>query len=665
MKLKNISIENYRFFKDKQLFDFTSDNKPKNILLYGENGSGKTSLYNAMVDFFFYYNNESKSIQELRDNKNIFCESEDEPKIEITFENGTSIGFKKDGLDKEDLKGSIEQVSKSKLFLTYKDIYALNNIFKKDISYKELREIFTILYFDDLDTKFKEFENTFEELSIKIEDIDTLVESYKKIKELIETFDETYTYELDPIEKKDTVPNVYDTVFYLDENLIDDLEVNVELIKKFFDIFENVFDIESMPILAEGYDSFALISRYQEIIEEVKTYTKEHDRYNDDSIICLDEEIHQGNSYLDDFSTNILMNSLISETFFKCESISQSINDEIFNKLNSSIEKINDILNFLDVNIEIEKVVKKPFITFSINNGLLQKEIRNIDFKILLSGVELKKHWSNLNESKLSALNFAIYLSSVLQKKPDIPLLVLDDLLISLDMSNRDKIIELLLDRSVDLNGNPNYFDNEYQIMIFTHDKAFFDMAKYKMDFQDTCNWNYLELYVDGENVKEKPYLKNHQTYHEKAVEYFNNREYDVASNFLRKEVEKQLHDYLGLKTLDGAIETAKIKDNYKKLEDCFAPLIIALKGFDNCEDIPAEIREEKCVIFAQKVKETLISLENIFSEDSFHDINGIKDRILNPQSHYDSSKPLYKKELEEALIIVKELGVFISANED
>ena len=196
MKLKNIKIENYRFFKEEQEFDFTSkDNIPQNILLYGENGSGKTSLYNALKDFFFYYKNQSESKTKIKENKNIFCEPTDKPKIEITFENDTNIKFSETGFENEDLKEKIEEVSKSKLFLTYQDIYNLNNMFKKDISYKDFKDIFTILYFDDLNHLFSEFEDNLKDFKNKIEDKDTLEENYNVIKRLIEEFDETFLNE--------------------------------------------------------------------------------------------------------------------------------------------------------------------------------------------------------------------------------------------------------------------------------------------------------------------------------------------------------------------------------------------------------------------------------------------------------------------------------------
>ena len=502
MKLKNIKIENYRFFKEEQEFDFTSkDNIPQNILLYGENGSGKTSLYNALKDFFFYYKNQSESKTKIKENKNIFCEPTDKPKIEITFENDTNIKFSETGFENEDLKEKIEEVSKSKLFLTYQDIYNLNNMFKNDISYKEFKDIFTILYFDDLNHLFSEFEDNLKDFKNEIKDKDTLEENYNVIKRLIEEFDETFFYELDPIEKedpidKDVVPNVYDTVYYLDVNLLEELEGNKNNLVEFLDICEEIINI----------DSFDLIEKYDDIIESVSKYTKENDRYNKEEIITIDEVINEGNSYLDDFNTNILMHSSISESYIKCKELSSQINNKIYNNLQSSIIKINYILNFLEINIKIEKIIEKSFLKFDLKYITQKEDIKNIDFKILLSDIELKNHWSNLNEAKLSALNLAIYFSSVLGKKPYIPILVLDDLLISLDMSNRDKILSLLLDRNIS-NG---FFDDEYQMFIFTHDRAFFEKAKQNFEYKSKKKWKYFEMFVDlEENEKYQiPYIK-------------------------------------------------------------------------------------------------------------------------------------------------------------
>ena len=659
IKIKNIKIENYRFFKEEQEFDFTSkDNIPQNILLYGENGSGKTSLYNALKDFFFYYKNQSESKTKIKENKNIFCEPTDKPKIEITFENDTNIKFSETGFENEDLKEKIEEVSKSKLFLTYQDIYNLNNMFKKDISYKDFKDIFTILYFDDLNHLFSEFEDNLKDFKNKIEDKDTLEENYNVIKRLIEEFDETFSYELDPIEKedpidKDVVPNVYDTVYYLDVNLLEELEGNKNNLVEFLDICEEIINI----------DSFDLIEKYDDIIESVSKYTKENDRYNKEEIITIDEVINEGNSYLDDFNTNILMHSSISESYIKCKELSSQINNKIYNNLQSSIIKINYILNFLKINIKIEKIIEKSFLKFNLKYITQKEDIKNIDFKILLSDIELKNHWSNLNEAKLSALNLAIYFSSVLGKKPYIPILVLDDLLISLDMSNRDKILSLLLDRSIS-NG---FFDDEYQMFIFTHDRAFFEKAKQNFEYKSKKKWKYFEMFVDlEENEKYQiPYIKkNEQNNMSKAEYHFKNKDYPACANYLRKEVENKFDKFLKLDNLDEKIKLAKLKENEHIIVDTakdLKKLIDVLKQFEQLKDIPQNIQIEKCSLFSKQIIDTIKKvvryIEEEFHFDEFEDIKLVLKNILHPQSHSDITKPLYKKELEEAIKLMEEFN--------
>lgn len=51
MKISRIEIKNFRAFKGDSLFTL-SLNKGDNLLVYGENGSGKTSLFSALKNFF-------------------------------------------------------------------------------------------------------------------------------------------------------------------------------------------------------------------------------------------------------------------------------------------------------------------------------------------------------------------------------------------------------------------------------------------------------------------------------------------------------------------------------------------------------------------------------------------------------------------------------------
>jgi hypothetical protein len=55
-------------------------------------------------------------------------------------------------------------------------------------------------------------------------------------------------------------------------------------------------------------------------------------------------------------------------------------------------------------------------------------------------------------------------------------------------------------------------------------------------------------------------------------------------------------------------------------------------------------------------IKSNLDNAREPFVEISMQEINSILHRILHPQSHDDTSKPLYKKELEEAFEIIENL---------
>ena len=66
--------------------------------------------------------------------------------------------------------------------------------------------------------------------------------------------------------------------------------------------------------------------------------------------------------------------------------------------------------------------------------------------------------------------------------------LALDDLLISLDMSNREVVLRLLFKE----------YQTNYQLLIFTHDKQFFNIAKQKIEGSTFKNdWLFWEFYVN------------------------------------------------------------------------------------------------------------------------------------------------------------------------
>ena len=133
MKIQAIQIRNYKAFLGTHVIRIGG----KNVFIYGENGSGKSSLYYALKDFF-QSSIENIDLQEL---ENVFVSARDERNVElkVTFKPNwrghdrpktyTWNNSKVDSRDSEDT--SIRDANKLKSFLTYKHLLAIHNIKKE------------------------------------------------------------------------------------------------------------------------------------------------------------------------------------------------------------------------------------------------------------------------------------------------------------------------------------------------------------------------------------------------------------------------------------------------------------------------------------------------------------------------------------------------------
>ncbi|MDI1278844.1 AAA family ATPase [Methylobacter sp.] len=132
MKIKVIEINNYKAFYGKQKINVGG----KNLFIYGENGSGKSSLYYALKDFF------QSSIEDidLNELENIFITDAKKGNsyIKVTF-NPDSEGknrnqsFQLAAATKDTDSGadtSIRDANKLKSFLTYKHLLEIHHIQK-------------------------------------------------------------------------------------------------------------------------------------------------------------------------------------------------------------------------------------------------------------------------------------------------------------------------------------------------------------------------------------------------------------------------------------------------------------------------------------------------------------------------------------------------------
>lgn len=84
MRITKIEICDFRGFPGPAMYTFDLGAEGKNLLLYGENGSGKSSLFRALVEFF----NLSPKARPFANYKNIFSDPKaTDGKISITFQN--------------------------------------------------------------------------------------------------------------------------------------------------------------------------------------------------------------------------------------------------------------------------------------------------------------------------------------------------------------------------------------------------------------------------------------------------------------------------------------------------------------------------------------------------------------------------------------------------
>lgn len=250
-----------------------------------------------------------------------------------------------------------------------------------------------------------------------------------------------------------------------------------------------------------------------------------------------------------------------------------------------------------------------------------------IDFKItsyLGKKANIYRPQSFLNEAKITAIAIAIRLT-ILKKRineqaPDVlKFIVFDDVMISLDMNNRDKLIDFLLDKE-------NKFKEDYQLLFLTHDKNFFDFVINKIKQWDSIgNWVFKEMYA-GKNVtakKEFPIIIDSELeLIDKAQKYYDAKDYTASSIYLRKELERIVVQRLPIEL------KSKVNEKFIPLETLWDRMV------------------ERYNILGKEISN---DIKIAFKESKLH--------ILNPQAHFQSlSLPVYKNELDKVFQLIKDI---------
>lgn len=108
---------------------------------------------------------------------------------------------------------------------------------------------------------------------------------------------------------------------------------------------------------------------------------------------------------------------------------------------------------------------------------------------VKVNGLRIEAPQTFLNEARQSALAIAIYLAArrtcVPEQSSGLKLLVLDDLLISLDHSHRRPVLQTIMTEFVD-----------WQIVLMTHDRFWFDLAWEQVE-KEKGDWAAIEVYEE------------------------------------------------------------------------------------------------------------------------------------------------------------------------
>lgn len=171
--------------------------------------------------------------------------------------------------------------------------------------------------------------------------------------------------------------------------------------------------------------------------------------------------------------------------------LAKSFNDGLAEAIEALWPKANAILK--DLGWEDVELKALEFKTVRFNWDRLRKNRRYLDCeiepKLEFRGKGLPTPQTFLNEARLSALALAIYFAGrqVCAKtlQADTPrLIVLDDVLIGLDQSNRMPVLRML----------DEHFAG-WQIVLLTHDRVWYEMARFHLADRD--DWAAVEMFEE------------------------------------------------------------------------------------------------------------------------------------------------------------------------
>lgn len=309
------------------------------------------------------------------------------------------------------------------------------------------------------------------------------------------------------------------------------------------------------------------------------------------------------------------INIYASDIYNKYFSDNENIKLQIRLRYDSNLEKPAEDLN--EYWLKYDRVIE-----YTKENGILKEHLSSykklnepfIGLEISEKRVDgslkkIAKPHTYFNEAKLTAIALSIRFALLnLDKPADGRFLALDDMLISLDMSNRTKVVNFLLEIS-----------DRYKIYLFTHDRAFFNYVCHEIQQKGKSNeWIYKRISYNHKN-KTPLIFDEHIDSLSKAKHFYDIGDYDTSAIYMRKQLEQNIGELLPfeLKTrADG--------------------------GFLDLQTL----WDKMVKFYLNNGKPLDPSMQKLFNDSKL--------LILNVAAHYQRlSNPIYKIELDHVFMLV------------
>ncbi len=567
-KIKEIRIQNFKAFQQEQVFPING----KNVLVYGNNGSGKSSLFWALYTFL------QSSIKD------------------------------DDGIKK------------------YFEKYVSSN---KE-THQTLRNVF-----------MAEDDNSF----IKVTAIDTATQR-----------EDTYTISHDVINTN----NEGDTVIQ-ELNLASDF-INYKLLHNFYRASHRdeinlwpVFEKDIFPFLTEGTKNWLEDIIKKPTIDIRRTFSGAavsrvaKERYITE-IVALNSKIQ---NLLDEITLNA--NIFLKSHFFEGKDV---LRVSLFFKNRFSFDLI-------------KNKIWRDNVQGSRHQRLqIQLNVEIYDDTLPEKWRKIERAQSFLNEAQLTRIAIGVRIGA-LRTRPlavaKFKILVLDDMLISLDLSNRMDVVRIILNKEE--KDDLKFFDG-FQKIILTHDKGFFNLIRKNTDEED---WVYFNFHKE-EKDSSAPKIKEDKTALQKAIIHFEENEFEACGNELRKEAENFMSSYLDpeMKKLNKDFETLSDKLDRafnlvaSKRHQQFTQKFLTDFDIEKLKKIKTDFNNDESLTPKDKIVLTGIKTRMFDFLIEFNEkrnrkeillsqTKDILDRIMNAASHH-SENPLYEAELKDAIKKIVEL---------